>query len=79
MRNLNWLLNWLKLEGIGIGMNIANAYITFFYNMLMGYALYYIVLSFTSELPWQKCQPEWANTSNLSPKILRNFFESFIN
>ena len=56
-------------KGIGLGMNIANTYITFFYNVLLGYALYYMVMSFTSELPWQKCNSEWASPSNFIPVI----------
>lgn len=50
-------------KGIGLGMNLANAYITFFYNVLLGYAFYYMVQSFTSNLPWEKCNPAWASAN----------------
>ncbi len=30
-----------------------------YYNMIMAYTLYYVFVSFTSELPWQQCRPEW--------------------
>ena len=55
-------------------MNIANTYITFFYNMLLGYALYYMVMSFTSVLPWEKCNPLWASTSNWPKKNSTNIY-----
>ena len=34
------------LSGIGISMNIANTLISIYYNMLIAYSLYYLVLSF---------------------------------
>ncbi len=30
-----------------------------YYNMIIAYTLYYVFASFTSELPWQHCRPEW--------------------
>ena len=37
-----------------------------FSNVIIAYALYYFVVSLssiTSELPWQRCNPEWARPS----------------
>ena len=31
--------------------------------MIIGWSLYYLFASFTSELPWQKCRPEWSTPS----------------
>lgn len=55
-------------RGIGISMNIANCYLCIFYNMLIAYSLYFMVMSFRSVLPWQKCNPVWA-----SPNCVDNF------
>lgn len=46
-------------------MNFSNAYVCIYYNMIVAYALYYIVLSLTSELPWQNCNPKWASDSKI--------------
>lgn len=50
-------------RGIGISMNIINSIMIIFINMIIGYALYFFVMSFTSELPWQKCDSEWSSPS----------------
>ena len=49
--------------GVGIAMNFSNAYVCIYYNLIIAYALYYLVLSFTSNLPWAKCNPSWASVS----------------
>ena len=53
------------MKGVGIAMSFSNAYVCIYYNMVIAYAMYYLVLSFTSELPWQKCNPSWASESNV--------------
>ncbi len=53
------LLSWKMIricQGIGISVNIANSLLILFYNMIIAYSLYFVVLSFTTELPWQKCR-----------------------
>ncbi|ENN75580.1 hypothetical protein YQE_07923, partial [Dendroctonus ponderosae] len=37
-----------------------------YYNTIIGWAVYYLVASFTSELPWTKCTNEW-NTIDCLP------------
>ncbi|KAJ8927898.1 hypothetical protein NQ314_019526 [Rhamnusium bicolor] len=37
-----------------------------YYNTIIGWALYYLIASFQSELPWTKCTNEW-NTPNCRP------------
>ena len=46
-------------------MQVSNAYICIYYNMVIAYALYYVALSFTKELPWQKCNPAWSEESRI--------------
>ena len=52
-------------RGIGLSMNIVNAYTNIYYNMILAYSLYYLVLSLTSQLPWEKCNPSWSSPSQL--------------
>ncbi|RNA14741.1 sodium- and chloride-dependent neutral and basic amino acid transporter B(0+) [Brachionus plicatilis] len=48
-------------RGIGLSMNIVNAYLSIFYNMIIAYSLYFLVLSFNSKLPWEECNPQWSS------------------
>jgi SNF family Na+-dependent transporter len=48
-------------RGLGLSMNIASFYVALYYNMIIGYALYYLVLSFRKTLLWSKCNRDtWA-------------------
>lgn len=58
-------------KGIGISVNIANSLLVIFYNMIIAYSLYFLVLSFTSELPWQRCNSGWS-----SPNCVDNYDRS---
>ena len=51
-------------KGIGFGVNIANVLLTIYYNMIIAYSVYYLFLSFTTELPWIKCDPKFASNSD---------------
>ncbi len=51
-------------KGIGLAMNIANALLIIYYNMVLAYCLYYMIISIRLELPWVKCRPEFASPSN---------------
>jgi hypothetical protein len=44
-------------------MNIANGYLVIYYNMIIAYSLYFLIISFTSKLPWETCNPKWASPS----------------
>jgi SNF family Na+-dependent transporter len=48
-------------------MNIINNYVNIYYIMIIGYSLYFIVLSFTElpDLPWQFCRKEWESKKNI--------------
>ncbi len=60
-------------------MNIVNTYVTLYYNMIIAYSLYYLVLSLTSKLPWQECNPDWASPSKnfVKKSFLQNIFLNF--
>jgi SNF family Na+-dependent transporter len=51
------------ISGVGVGMVAVSAMVAIYYNMIIGWSLYYLFASFTSELPWEKCDPEWATES----------------
>ena len=40
-------------------MLFITSMLSVFYTMLLGYALYYMVLGFASELPWAHCQHDF--------------------
>ncbi|XP_053222520.1 sodium-dependent serotonin transporter [Podarcis raffonei] len=58
---------WRKIcpifKGIGYAICIIGFYIASYYNTIMAWALYYLISSFTSELPWTSCKNPW-NTNN---------------
>lgn len=50
-------------SGIGFAICIIALYIAFYYNTIMAWALYYLLSSFQSTLPWSTCTNSW-NTAN---------------
>uniref|UniRef100_A0A3Q3W5F3 Transporter n=1 Tax=Mola mola TaxID=94237 RepID=A0A3Q3W5F3_MOLML len=50
-------------KGIGFAICIIALYIAFYYNTIMAWALYYLLSSFQSTLPWSTCSNSW-NTAN---------------
>ncbi|XP_051965535.1 sodium-dependent serotonin transporter-like isoform X2 [Xyrauchen texanus] len=50
-------------KGIGFAICIIALYIAFYYNTIMAWALYYLLSSFHSTLPWTTCNNQW-NTQN---------------
>ena len=59
---LSWVMTPL-FKGVGISMNWINNYVNIYYIMLLGYSLYYFVLSLNSSLPWEKCNSSWGSIS----------------
>ncbi|KAM9812622.1 solute carrier family 6 member 4a [Syngnathus typhle] len=50
-------------KGIGFAICVIALYIAFYYNTIMAWALYYLLSSFQSTLPWTTCSNSW-NTGN---------------
>uniref|UniRef100_A0A674NHW6 Transporter n=1 Tax=Takifugu rubripes TaxID=31033 RepID=A0A674NHW6_TAKRU len=57
-------------KGIGFAICIIALYIAFYYNTIMAWALYYLLSSFQSTLPWSTCTNSW----NTSLKLLSSLF-----
>ncbi|KAI4533126.1 hypothetical protein MJG53_014918 [Ovis ammon polii x Ovis aries] len=58
---------WTKIcpifKGIGCAICLIAFYIASYYNTIMAWALYYLISSFTEQLPWTSCENSW-NTGN---------------
>lgn len=61
-------------KGVGLSINLTNNYVNIYYIMIIAYSLYYLILSFNSTLPWEKCNPKWA-----SPNCVDDFRPSVFN
>ena len=48
-------------RGVGFAMCTLSTIVAIYYNVVMGYCLHYMFASFTSVLPWQSCDADWAN------------------
>ncbi|KAL1428275.1 hypothetical protein MTO96_002671 [Rhipicephalus appendiculatus] len=46
-------------KGVGYTVVMIAFYVDFYYNVIIAWALYYLVASFTSELPWTNCNNSW--------------------
>ncbi|XP_005999512.1 solute carrier family 6 member 4b [Latimeria chalumnae] len=56
-------------KGIGFAICIIGLYVSFYYNTIIAWALFYFYSSFTTTLPWTNCNNPW-NTPNCT-----NYFE----
>uniref|UniRef100_A0A182JJ82 Transporter n=1 Tax=Anopheles atroparvus TaxID=41427 RepID=A0A182JJ82_ANOAO len=54
------------LKGVGYAICLIDIYMGMYYNTIIGWAVYYLFASFSSELPWTKCGNPW-NTDACSP------------
>nr|XP_019837084.1 PREDICTED: LOW QUALITY PROTEIN: sodium-dependent serotonin transporter [Bos indicus] len=58
---------WTKIcpifKGIGCAICLIAFYIASYYNTIIAWALYYLISSFTEQLPWTSCENSW-NTGN---------------
>ncbi|XP_064467217.1 sodium-dependent noradrenaline transporter-like [Ornithodoros turicata] len=50
-------------KGVGYCAVLVSWYVSFYYNVIIGWALYFMFSSFRSELPWSHCGNPW-NTEN---------------
>ncbi|CAG0892168.1 unnamed protein product [Darwinula stevensoni] len=46
-------------KGVGAAMVLISLLVSIYYNVIMGYTLFYIFASFRSEVPWAKCHEWW--------------------
>ena len=67
MRDLGGCLQYnfvMFCAGLGAAMLVISAILAIYYNMLIGWAMYYMVASFSmiykKQLPWTECHSEWA-------------------
>ncbi|XP_052078656.1 sodium- and chloride-dependent GABA transporter 1-like isoform X1 [Mytilus californianus] len=57
-----WAANPMFM-GVGWAMVMISAMVSAYYNVIIMYAIYYMMVSFVNldtKLPWQTCDPEWA-------------------
>ncbi|XP_065160675.1 sodium-dependent serotonin transporter [Atheta coriaria] len=54
------------LKGIGYAICLIDLYMGMYYNTIIGWAVYYLVASFKTTLPWTSCNNPW-NTPNCRP------------
>ncbi|XP_055591532.1 sodium-dependent serotonin transporter-like [Uranotaenia lowii] len=54
------------LKGVGYAICLIDIYMGMYYNTIIGWAVYYLFASFTTELPWTKCGNLW-NTEACTP------------
>ncbi|XP_062822633.1 sodium-dependent serotonin transporter-like [Anolis carolinensis] len=45
--------------GIGFAICVINLYVSFYYNTIIAWALFYFYSSFASTLPWAQCGQPW--------------------
>nr|XP_056715889.1 sodium- and chloride-dependent neutral and basic amino acid transporter B(0+) [Euleptes europaea] len=60
------------LQGVGVTMVMISTFVTIYYNVIIGYSLYYLFASFRSVLPWADCDPEWADELCSKTPIVRS-------
>ncbi|KAL9966639.1 hypothetical protein ACROYT_G024747 [Oculina patagonica] len=63
-------------QGIGWASVIMVQFLNIYYIVILGWALFYMFASFTSDLPWSRCGNEW-NTPNCVDYIGSTSRESF--
>lgn len=52
-------LGFFNFAGIGYASVVIVQYINIYYNVILGWAFFYMFASFTSELPWSHCNNPW--------------------
>lgn len=48
-------------KGVGYGMVMVSGIVSVYYNVIIAWSLYYLLMSFRAELPWSTCGNEWNN------------------
>lgn len=52
-------LSFISLSGIGYAICVIALYVSFYYNTIIAWALFYFYSSFSSILPWTNCDNVW--------------------
>lgn len=55
----------ISIQGIGYAQLFGTICVATYYCSLMALTLFYLVNSFTSDLPWSECRDEWNNSVHL--------------
>lgn len=63
-------------KGVGAAMVCVSMVVAVYYNVIMAYTLYYTASTFQAQVPWQRCDPLWANDT---PCFVRSQNTSLIN
>lgn len=53
------ILTFSSAPGIGYAICIIALYVSFYYNTIIAWALFYFYSSFSSILPWTNCDNVW--------------------
>ncbi|XP_067145522.1 sodium-dependent serotonin transporter [Centruroides vittatus] len=85
---------WQKLcpmmKGIGYAICLIDLYMAMYYNTIIAWAVYFLFASFSTELPWTRCDNSWntdhcltlaerrLNSSNLSTSPAQEYFERHV-
>ncbi|XP_055624455.1 sodium-dependent nutrient amino acid transporter 1-like [Toxorhynchites rutilus septentrionalis] len=52
------------MRGVGVGQSIAMFVVMTYYTPVLAITLYYLIASFSTELPWSTCDPSWSHCIN---------------
>ncbi|XP_072361192.1 sodium- and chloride-dependent neutral and basic amino acid transporter B(0+)-like [Scyliorhinus torazame] len=55
-------------QGVGITMVLVSSFVSIYYNVIIGYSLYYMFASFQSPVPWADCFSWWGADETCSRK-----------
>ncbi|KAG8186249.1 hypothetical protein JTE90_004226 [Oedothorax gibbosus] len=55
--------------GLGYGMVIVSGTVMLYYNMIIAWTIFYMFVSWSSQLPWEHCAPEWSTSGRLFFKL----------
>jgi len=76
----------LALTGVGWAQFCSTIALATYYSSLMALTLYYLIASFSAELPWGTCLEEWRNecvdssnrNHNANSTMEKNSFDNFL-
>ncbi|KAK8781570.1 hypothetical protein V5799_017088 [Amblyomma americanum] len=63
-------------KGVGYCSVLVSWYVSFYYNVIIGWALYFMFSSFRAELPWSRCGNPWNTASCYSGTLAQNDSEA---